>query len=47
MDEQWQYVGCHTGRMIEKEKRVATFRSERALTRKPSFLASRRQARLD
>jgi len=19
MDEQWQYVGCHAGRMVEKE----------------------------
>jgi hypothetical protein len=37
MDEQWQYVGCHSGRMIEKEKRVATFRSERALTPETEF----------
>src|SRR5437588_685787 len=20
MDEQWQYVGCHSGRMLQKEK---------------------------
>ena len=25
MDEQWQYVGCHTGRMIEPEKERGDF----------------------